>query len=120
MAQYEIPVPGRADTIDVRVFGRLSTVPIPYAFTIGAVNFAGVFYLDTSAVEESFTDGAFIGAVVGTYHIDKDDAEACADNNLLKACIKIDFGAKKLFGRLCTRRITGGWDCGGWREILSW
>lgn len=104
----------------VRVYGSLTTIPIPYALTLGGVNIAGIFYLKPDSIEDSYTDGAFIGVVVGTYHLDKNNVEACADNGLLKACVKIDIGAKKLYGRLCTRKPFGGWDCGDWQQILAW
>lgn len=107
-----------SETVCVMHYGQRS-IPVPYAVTLGAVNFAGILYLK-DPLESSYTDGAFIGAVSGTYHIDKDDAEACADNGLLKACIKISFAENKLFGRICTRNFTGGWDCGGWKEIVRW
>ena len=100
--------------------GQKSLVPVPYAFTLGAVNIAGILYYDTASPENSYTDGAFVGVVVGSYHIDKNDAEACADNGLVKVCIMIDFGKKCLFGRLCKRKLTGGWDCDNWTKIVCW
>lgn len=107
------------ESVDIRHRQDPYAVPVPYAFGIGAVNFIGVLYLK-DPLENSFTDGVFAGAVGGTYHIDKDDVEACGDNGVLKACIKIELDNRRLFGRLCTRKITGGWDCGGWQEIIRW
>ena len=92
---------------------------IPYAVTLGAVNFGGVLYL-LDPVEDSFTDGAFVGVVIGTYHIDKNNTMACADSGLLKACIRIDFAERKIQGRLSTRSLDGGWDDGGWSDIVTW
>lgn len=93
---------------------------IPYALTLGAVNVAGTLYV-ADPINDSFTDGAFVGVVVGTYHIDKNNIEACSDNGLIKVCVKLDFSARKLQGRLCTRNVFGGgWDCGGWSDIVSW
>lgn len=113
--------PGRvgSEDVDIKHFRNRNNVPVPYALTIGAVSFIGILYLK-DPIEDTYTDGGFFGAVNGTYHIDKDDTEVCGDNGVLKACIKVVYGDRKLFGRLCTRKITGGWDCGGWVEIMSW
>ena len=97
----------------------ISAIPVPYAVTLGAVNIAGVLYLE-NPIENSYSDGAFIGVVVGTYHIDKNHAEASADNGILKVSVKLDFAGSKLYGRLCTRKPFGGWDCSDWEEIASW
>jgi len=108
-------------TIEITHHGKKSVVvPIPYAFVLGAVNIAGIFYL-SDPLDESYSDGSFVGVVVGTYRIDKNNAEASADNGLLKVSIRIDIAARKIQGRLCTRNIfNGGWDCGGWSDILTW
>ena len=109
-----------SSTYDVRYFDDAKQVGIPYFFTLGAVTIAGMLYLK-DPVEDSFTDGAFAGVVVGTYRIDKNNTEACSDNGLFKICVKIDFPGKTLSGRICTRKLFGGgWDCPGWTKILSW
>jgi hypothetical protein len=105
--------------IRVRVRGSYDTIVIPYAFTVGPESIVGVLYL-TDPLEDSYTDGAFSGIVNGTYHIDKDQTEACADNGLYKVCIKVDLTAHKLYGRLCVRKPFDGWDCGPWIELVSW
>jgi hypothetical protein len=99
--------------------GKKYLVPIPYAITLGGVNIAGILYL-ADPIEDSYTDGAFIGVVIGTYHLAKDHLEACADNGLLRVCVKIDLENRILYGRYCTRKINGGWDCRDWEEILRW
>ena len=96
-----------------------ANVPIPYTFTIGAVTFAGTLYL-RDPIQNSYTDGVWVGVIDGTYHLDQHNGEACADNGLLKACIKLDLSGKVLYGRLCTRTLTGHWDCGDWKKIVSW
>ena len=107
--------------LQVAIRGNVKSVPIPYVIPLEAVVFVGVLYLN-DPVEDSYTDGAFAGAVNGTYHIDKNEAEVCGVNDLgvLKACIKIDFGAKKLYGRICVPKPFGGWKCGDWQELISW
>lgn len=92
---------------------------IPYFFSLGAISVAGVLYL-RDPIENSYTDGAFAGVVTGTYHLDRNNPEACVDNGLLKACIMVDFAARKVRGRLCSRRPFDGWDCSDWHDILSW
>jgi hypothetical protein len=106
-------------TFKVEVRGDFSTVPIPYTIALGGVNVLGVFYL-TDPVENSYTDGAFVGVVVGSYHLDKHNLEACADNGLIRVCVRIDFPHRKLYGRACHREITGHWKCDNWGEILKW
>jgi hypothetical protein len=92
---------------------------IPYAFSLGAINFVGTLYVE-DPLENTFTDGVWAGVVVGTYHVGKDNIEACADNGLTRACVQIRVQARQFCGRIGTRRWDGGWDDGDWKLIVSW
>jgi len=93
-------------------------IPIPYAFVLGAVNIIGVLYIK-DPVKDSYTQGAFAGVVFGTYKINRKKPEACADNLLVKVCIRFDFGKTRLQGKLCTRKWNGKWRCGKWKTIID-
>ena len=107
------------EKVNIRFFGVENSLPIPYAFSIGAVTIVGTLYL-RDPLENSYTDGVIAGAVNGTYHIDRDNTEACA-TGIVKLCIRIDFGDKCLYAELCTPCIfPPGWDCHGERTLICW
>jgi len=54
---------------------KLTRIPFPYFLTIGAVTIAGVFNLE-DPLENSSTEGAAAGAVIGTYKLDRNNCEA--------------------------------------------
>jgi hypothetical protein len=98
------------------------TIPIPYAFPLGAVNIAGVIYLRDPA-EDSYTEGAIIGVVNGTYKLDKSKTSATfydPTGALVKVELKLEFTPGRLKGRICNRTFTGGWNCSGWTTLASW
>ncbi len=98
------------------------TVPIPYAFVLGAVNVAGIVYL-RDPVEDSYTEGALVGVVSGTYKLDKSKTSATfydPTGTLIKVELRADFGDKCLMGRICNRTFTGGWSCTDWTTLASW
>ncbi len=97
------------------------TLPIPYAFTIGAVNVVGVFYL-RDPIESSSTEGAVAGAINGTYNLDRDNADATfydPTGSLLKLELNLNFQERRLRARLCSRTFTG-WKCSDWKTLVSW
>lgn len=104
-----------------------ATIPIPYAFPLGAVNIAGVLYIRTP-VENSYTDGAIIGVVNCTYRLDKNKTDlSCKDptGRILKINLRLDFGRKVLEGRACNGSLGGfpprfRWSCSGWKTLASW
>jgi hypothetical protein len=107
------------EQVNVRFFDGEKSVPIPYAFSIGAVTILGTLYL-RDPLENTYTDGVLVGAVNGTYHIDKDNAEACA-TGVVKVCLRIKFDERVLEARICSPRLwPPGWDCHGWKRIASW
>jgi hypothetical protein len=100
----------------------IKEIPIPYGFTIGAVTITGVFHL-REPVESSSTDGVVVGAINGTYHLDKDHTGAKfydPTGNILRLEIELDFGGKTLKARLCHRNWDGSWKCSGWVTLASW
>jgi hypothetical protein len=96
-------------------------VSIPYTVPVEGVVFIGVLYIN-DPLEDSYTEGKFVGVVNGTYRIDKNNPEVCEVGplGLQKACIKIDFAHRKLFGKFCVHQLGGGWLCGEWVELVSW
>lgn len=100
----------------------VDAIPIPYAFPIGAINIVGVLYL-RDPIESSSTQGAVAGAVIGTYNLDRNRTDVTLydpTGNLLKLELNLNFGERRLRGRLCNRRITGGWRCSPWHTLASW
>jgi hypothetical protein len=85
---------------------------IPYAFTIGAVTFAGMLYIRGDDGRDSYTDGAFGGAVNGGYHIDRNRAHVRLDGTGVRAHILIDFERRHAVGWI----DTFGFRCCGYRN----
>jgi hypothetical protein len=115
------------------IYRPLNVLPVPYAFILGGVNVWGILYLNLVDPTKSWTEGRFIGIVVGNYLLSKDHTDVCAEDPLgriLKACLKLDLQAKKLEGRLCNWKTTGSkgsppsftaeWECGPWVPIITW
>jgi hypothetical protein len=102
-------------------FDRL-TIPIPYDLPLGGVNISGILYL-RDPIEDSSTKGLVIGAVNGSYELDRNHTLATfydPTGALLKVEIRLDFVAHKLEVRICRRTITGGWKCSPWNTIVTW
>ncbi|RCJ30100.1 hypothetical protein A6769_34295 [Nostoc punctiforme NIES-2108] len=101
---------------------NLIEIPIPYAGTVGGVSVTGIFYLK-DPVEDSYTDGAAIGLVNGTYHLDKNKTEIKLydpSGNLLRLEIVLSFTDEVLKARLCNRRWNGSWRCSDYVTLASW
>lgn len=82
---------------------------IPYAFTIGAVTFAGVLYIRG---KNTYTDGAFGGVVIGIYHIDKHNTHIRLDGIGVRAHLLIDFQKKHAVAWIETLGV----ECCGYRN----
>ncbi|MGE0133488.1 MAG: hypothetical protein AB7U82_35885 [Blastocatellales bacterium] len=93
-------------------------IPIPYAFTIGAVTIAGILEL-RDPIENSTTAGAFAGIVFGTYNLSKQAADASANNGVVRVDVRIDFSSTKIQARYCNRRWNGSWRCSDWETIVD-
>lgn len=101
---------------------NLTVIPIPYAVVLGGVNIVGVFYLN-DPVENSYTDGAAVGAIIGIYHLDKNKTEVKLydpTENLLRLDIILSFTERFLKARVCSRTFTGGWSCSDYATLASW
>jgi hypothetical protein len=85
---------------------------IPYAFTIGAVTFAGMLYIRGNDGLDSYTDGAFGGAVDGAYHIDRHKVEVRLDGVGVRGHVLIDFDRRHAVGWI----DTFGFKCCGYRN----
>jgi hypothetical protein len=99
-------------------FEGSKTLPIPYAFGVGVVNISGILYLK-DRVEDSYTKGIFTGIVVGTYSLSRNKTEACANNGLIKGCVRLDLAGRALYCRACNRDWRGRWKCGSWKKVIS-
>jgi hypothetical protein len=100
----------------------VSTIPIPYVFVSGGVNVTGIFNL-RSPVEDSNTEGVAIGAIVGTYFLNKDRTTVSLydpTSSLLRLDIEIRFANSDLRARICRTDLFDGWKCGGWETLASW
>lgn len=95
----------------------LKTIPIPYALSVYAITIGGILYLN-DPLKESSTEGAFAGAVNGTYSLNKNNTEAKfydPTGQLLRAVLVLDFsGNGELRVRVDTRRWDGKWNEGSW------
>lgn len=101
---------------------KITKIPIPYAFVLGGVNVAGVLYLE-DPVENSSTDGAAVGAIVGIYHLDQSHATVRLydpTNNILRLELALSIKDGTLNARLCNRKWNGRWNCSGWKTVASW
>lgn len=100
----------------------IKAIPIPYVFASGGVNVAGVFSLEDPA-ENSSTDGAAVGAIIGIYHLDRNNADVKLydpTGNLLRLDIVLSFDDGILKARLCNRKWNGSWNCSDYTTLASW
>jgi hypothetical protein len=108
-----------ADWKDFVKRSGIKSIDVPYFFTVGAVTVTGTLHIREPFTDSS-TDGVVVGAVNGTYNLNKNSSEAKLydpTGNLARLVIVFDVGAKELKARLDTRRWDGGWDEGSWAII---
>ncbi len=101
---------------------KLTQIPIPYTVTLGAVTFVGVVYLK-QPIGDTHTDGVCLGAVNGTYHLDRHEVDVSLldpTGHVLRADIVLNGETDTLKGRLCTRRWDGSWRCGPYVLLAAW
>lgn len=94
----------------------IQSIDIPYVVALGAVNGTGVFRL-RDPFEESSTEGVVVGAVNGTYRLDRSNTEAHLydpTGNLIRLVVVLNLPGKELRARIDTRRWDGKWDEGSW------
>lgn len=100
----------------------VSTIPIPYVFASGGVNVTGIFNLK-NPVEDSNTEGVAIGAIVGSYFLNKDRTTVGLydpTGSLLRLDTEIRFANRDLRARICRANFFDGWKCSGWETLASW
>ena len=85
---------------------------IPYAFSIGAVSFAGMLYIRGNNGSDSYTDGAFVGAVTGSYHLDRHNVHVRGNGVGIRAHLLIDFDRRHAVAWIETL----GLKCCGYRN----
>lgn len=99
----------------------LRSIDVPYAFSVGALNVAGVFHL-RDPLDQSSTEGVVVGVVNGTYRLDRNNGVAelrDPTGQLLRFVIELRFsGQGELRARLDTRRWDGQWNEGSW--VIIW
>ena len=101
---------------------QIKSIPIPYAFVSGGVNVAGVFYLE-DPVENSSTEGAAVGAIIGIYRLDRNKTDVKLydpTGNVLRLDIVLSLAERVLKARICNRRWNGSWNCSGYTTLASW
>lgn len=107
----------------------LGIVPIPYAFVLLGVNFAGYVGVNTSDPQETYTEGAFAGLVVCKYFLNRNGSEVCCNGVGIRACINLDIPNKTLKGSIYYRKIKCGgfpptcdavWEQAGEETLASW
>lgn len=105
----------------------LGIVPIPYAFVLLGVNFAGYVGVNTASPQDTYTEGAFAGLVVCEYFLNRNGSEVCCTGVGLRACINLDIPGKNLRGSVYYRKIKcrgfkcdAVWDKAGEEILASW
>jgi uncharacterized membrane protein affecting hemolysin expression len=86
------------------------------------VNVAGVFYLE-DPVENSSTEGAAIGAIIGVYRLDRNNTDVRLydpTGNVLRLDIVLSFAEGVLKARICNRSWNGSWNCSRYTTLASW
>lgn len=102
-----------ADPIGLNHYLAPLGADIPYAFTIGAVTFAGMFYIRGNNGIDSYTDGVVAGVIIPTdYHIDRNRVQVNFESVGIRAHLLLDFQRKH-----CVAWIdTLGFRCCGYRN----
>jgi hypothetical protein len=98
----------------------IKSVDVPYTFSVGAITVTGVVHL-RNPLTDSSTEGLVVGAVNGTYSLDRNQTEAKIydpTGNLLRLVIIFDVAGKELRARLDNREWSGGWNEGDW--VIIW
>lgn len=98
---------------------NLTTIDIPYAFTIGAINIAGLFHM-RDPFEDSSTDGVVVGVVNGSYNLDKNNSTVelyDPTRQLFRLVMQLNIPGRELRGRFDNRKWDGGWNEGDWAVI---
>lgn len=105
----------------------LGIIPVPYAFVLVGVNFAGYIGVNTSNPQDTYTEGAFAGLVVCRYFLNRNGSEVCCNGVGIRACINLDIPGKKLRGSVYYRKIDCNlsgcravWDKVGEETLASW
>lgn len=128
--EYVEPTPAEQDDLKkyletTKAFGGL-VISIPYKFDVGTAHVAGVLYI-RNPVEDSYTEGSVTGAVIQTYHLDKNKTDASAydpSKSLLRVDLRLSFTNRNLSTRICNRELNilhgFRWKCYGWQVLSSW
>ncbi|MDX2272423.1 MAG: hypothetical protein NW237_10825 [Cyanobacteriota bacterium] len=101
---------------------QIKSIPIPYAFVSVGVNAAGIFYLE-DPVENSSTEGAAVGAIIGAYRLDKNKTDVKL-HDLSEYRLHLDivliFVERVLKARICNHRWNGSWKSSDYTTLVSW
>ena len=99
---------------------NLTSIDVPYGFSIAAITVAGVFHL-REPFEESSTDGFAVGVVNGSYDLNINNQEARLydpTGQLVRLVISLNAPGKELWARVDTRKWDGGWSEGD--RLIVW
>lgn len=96
------------------------SIELPFAFTSGAVNFAG-----TITLREPFEDSSLraigAGAVIGVCDLNKARTDCRLydpTSQFVRAVLAINFPGKEIRARVDTRKLDGRWSEGDW--VVAW
>lgn len=105
----------------------LGIIPIPYAFVLGGVNFAGYVGVNTTKPKDTYTEGVFAGLVTCSYFLNRNGSEVCCNGVGIRACINLDVDGKNLKGSFYYRKIdcdlsgcSASWKKEGETTLASW
>jgi len=96
-----------------------ASIDIPFVFTLGALNFAGVIHI-TDRLEDSWIELYYGPVPLGKCELRRQNPECCAEALVFKVCIRVRFDDRCLDGRVCTRNWDGTWHCPDWTAVFCW
>ena len=98
---------------------RVTSIDIPYTFSVGAATVVGAFHLK-DPFEDSSTEGAIAGVLIGTYNLNRNNPQAeiyDPTGNVLRLVLVLDFANREFKGRFDNRNWDGSWNEGSWAII---
>jgi hypothetical protein len=99
---------------------HLKSIDIPFAFSTGAVNVAGVMHL-RDPFDDSSAEAIAAGAVIGQCELDRNRTDCRIydpTGNVFRFVMELSFPGRELRGRVDTRQWDGRWSEGSW--FVAW
>lgn len=92
------------------------SIDIPFAFSIVAVNIAGIAHIK-NPIEETSIEGAALGAINGSFRLDKNKQRVKLYDPtgiFLRLVIELKIPNGYFRARIDTRKWDGSWNKGSW------